>query len=579
MAALALRGGDPNAGGAAGVLLGAVLGVILWVVTGALGALPGAWASAALTLFYRDVTGGPGGPGQALYAGPGYGPPNPYGQPPPGYGQPNPYGQPPAPGYGAPNPYGQPPSPGQYGAPGQYPGAYPPPGGYTAPGQYPGGPGSYQPPPSYPGAPETPPGDQPAGPPLAHGRACACAPGARPTLAPWPDRRGARRAARDWSAGKPSRRWRRSPPPPASGCPIPTRAPAPRASCSMRRCALRQGVDLYGPITPNHFISGPYPPVYYWLAGRVMPPTPGFFDGRSLSMWAALIVAGLAVIVIMIEASRDGRRRPAAAGAGVVGGLLAVGLWLAAPPVQIWATRFRADMLMMAFMAGGLACVAAGAPPGRVGAAGAGRRAALLGLAAVLFVLALYTKQTAIAGPLAAVGYLAIRNRRLALWWALGLGALGALVFLALDLETGHGFYLKMVVYHSLPWSGATFTRLLGAWQEDHLPLIGVALAYGAWLLATRRNSLIGWYLLATLVTLPTAGVVGADHNHLLPVDLALALAGGAALAAAGARLPASGWRALDMAPGRRAPVAALGRARRGLRRLLCHGRRARRLV
>jgi hypothetical protein len=163
MAALALRGGDPNAGGAAGVLLGAVLGVLLWLVTGALGALPGAWASAALTLFYRDVTGGPGGPGQALYAGPGYAPPNPYGPPAPGYGPPNAYGAPQGPGYGAPNPYGQaPPSP--YGAPGAYPGAYPPPGGYTAPGQYPGGPENVPPPAPYPGAPENAPGDQPPGP-------------------------------------------------------------------------------------------------------------------------------------------------------------------------------------------------------------------------------------------------------------------------------------------------------------------------------------------------------------------------------------------------------------------------------
>jgi hypothetical protein len=323
--------------------------------------------------------------------------------------------------------------------------------------------------------------------------------------------------------------------------------------------AMRQGVDLYGPITPDHFISGPYPPVYYWLAGRVMPAAPGFFDGRSLSMWAALAVAALTVVLILAEAWRPSEGRRAGGVGGLLGGLLAVGLWLAAPPVQIWATRFRADMLMMAFMAGGLACVAAGAPPGPMSAVGPVRRAALLGLGAALFVLALFTKQTAIAGPLAAAAYLAVRDRRLALWWTLGAGALGALVFVALDVATGHGFYLKMVVYHSLPWSGATFTRLLGAWQEDHLALILLALAYGAWLLATRRNSLIGWYLLATLLTLPTAGVVGADHNHLLPVDLALALAGGGALATAGARLLAGGPGASDPAPGRRAPGAALG--------------------
>jgi hypothetical protein len=117
----------------------------------------------------------------------------------------------------------------------------------------------------------------------------------------------------------------------------------------------------------------------------------------------------------------------------------------------------------------------------------------------------------------------------------------GGIPFLALDLASGHWFYLKMVVYHNLPWSRSTFTRLIDAWQQDHLLLILAALAYGVWTLWRRRNDLIAWYLLATLALLPTAGVVGADHNHLLAVDLALALAGGAGLAAAGTRLVA-GW-------------------------------------
>ena len=352
---------------------------------------------------------------------------------------------------------------------------------------------------------------------------------------------------------------------------------------------LRAGGDLYGPITPERFISGPYPPVYYWLAGRIMPATPGFFDGRSLSLWAALAVA--AFIIIIVAADRRGARAaptptPSPEGGGEIpsrspspfrrggwgvrsvavplaAGVAAAGLWLACPPVLIWSTRFRADMLMMACQAAGLACLVLGAPastptphpsptkggeldvlspsPFRKGGRGvrAGNpqsairnpQSALVWLAIPCFVLALYTKQTALAGPLGGALWLLARDWRQGLRWIGALGALGGGLFLALDLATGHGFYGKMVVYHSLPWSTPTFTRLLTAWAEGHWPLIAVALGYLAWAAWTRRNSPIVWYIAAAFATLPTAGVVGADHNHLLAVDLALVLATGSVLA------------------------------------------------
>ncbi|MGI8586692.1 MAG: hypothetical protein ACR2M0_03265 [Chloroflexia bacterium] len=302
---------------------------------------------------------------------------------------------------------------------------------------------------------------------------------------------------------------------------------------------MRGGADLYGPITQSSFISGPYPPVYLWLAGRVMPAVPGFFDGRSISMWAALAVAALAAGSVTVSAcansERDTRPTGRLLALGGLAGLIAAGLWLACPPVQIWATRFRADMLMMAFMAAGLFCVVLGSVSPR------SPSFVLTWLGIPFFVLALYTKQTAIAGPMAAAAYLLVRDWKRGLAWVAGLGIVGGLPFLALNLSSDGWFYLKMVSYHSLPWSWPTLSRLLVAWQEDHLLLILAALGYAAWTIRSRRNDPLTWYLLATLLTLPTAGVVGADHNHLLPVDLALVLALGAALAASVSRQPPEG--------------------------------------
>src|SRR5689334_12783837 len=82
---------------------------------------------------------------------------------------------------------------------------------------------------------------------------------------------------------------------------------------------MRQGGDLYGPITSDRFISGPYPPVYYWLAGQIMPATPGFFDGRSLSMWAAVAAAVAAIAIVGVSAFHTRPVRPPA-WAGIVAG-------------------------------------------------------------------------------------------------------------------------------------------------------------------------------------------------------------------------------------------------------------------
>src|SRR5215218_4954325 len=36
---------------------------------------------------------------------------------------------------------------------------------------------------------------------------------------------------------------------------------------------VKRGGDIYAPITPERFISGPYPPVYYLLAAWALPGT------------------------------------------------------------------------------------------------------------------------------------------------------------------------------------------------------------------------------------------------------------------------------------------------------------------
>jgi hypothetical protein len=312
---------------------------------------------------------------------------------------------------------------------------------------------------------------------------------------------------------------------------------------------FKHGGDIYAPITTERFISGPYPPIYYWLAASLLPDTlPDFstpstvtsiFEpGRIVSLVSTLLAALLLPVLIIFNGgyARQTRRTILAA---LLAGLLSAFLFLSLPQVMVWATRFRGDMLMIALTAAGLTCVAIGSSRATF------HRVSWLWLlaAALLFSLAFFTKQTALAGPMAAALYLLLRNWRTGLRWCVAMGLLVLVPFAVLDFATNHWFYLKMVTYHSLPLRGLTLTRLLQfAFWEDQWPLILLALTQAALVLVPPLRSLrqhpidtrpflIPIFTLSAAATLPTGAVVGADHNHLLMSGLAIAAATGALLA------------------------------------------------
>ncbi|HEX8599928.1 MAG TPA: hypothetical protein VF952_15620 [Chloroflexia bacterium] len=315
---------------------------------------------------------------------------------------------------------------------------------------------------------------------------------------------------------------------------------------------VKHGGDIYSPITPEQFISGPYPPVYYWLAAEVLPeqlpdfsgpgaPTSIFRGGRIISLLAALLAAALIPLIIIFAGyhNRSRQRLLLAAATGLTGSLV----FLSLPQTTVWASRFRGDMLMIAFTAAGLLCIALGSKRKTENTPSRFTFHVSLLLGAVFFSLAFYTKQTALAGPVAAAIYLLLRDWRLGLRWCFVMGGAVLLPFMALDLATGHWFFLKMVSYHSLRLSEVTLTRLLQfAFWEDQWPLILLALGYvGIRLFTLVRGyrkpeakhtpSLVALFGASSFLFLPTGAVIGADHNHLLMSGLAISLAVGAAIA------------------------------------------------
>jgi hypothetical protein len=320
---------------------------------------------------------------------------------------------------------------------------------------------------------------------------------------------------------------------------------------------LRGGAPLYGSLERHAFVSAPYPPLHPLLLALFdLHPGPHvFWSGRVISLLALATTTSLGALLI--------RRCSGSWAAALIG----AGLFVSAPPVLLWSTRVKPDLMALAFTTAGL-LLTARALGGGPRARGGGGPTALLG--AICFACAFFTKQTDVAGPLAAALALAAGDLRdwraarlqrsakpvgsatfvrgLPLRWrtltfvlvylSLALGG-----WLLLDRFTDGGYTLHVW------WN---FRR--GSWYS--LGLLGkiVGLLWFWWpmmllsgacaLLAIRRRELMvpASYALIAPLTLLYAGETGANHNHLLETHLALALAGGCTLGCA-ARALARGAR------------------------------------
>lgn len=301
---------------------------------------------------------------------------------------------------------------------------------------------------------------------------------------------------------------------------------------------VRAGGSLYVPLRPDLFISGPYPPLYYYLLAWLWPAgqeaASGFFTGRLISLVAAFSVAIFIVALALLESQKfsgDRKIKIWQKWPGLLAGLIAGSVFLSMPAVAVWAVRVRADMLMVAFQMVALALLA-WKPRGWPAFA------AILPLA-----LAFYTKHTGLAAPAAAFVFVLIQQgrdwRRSLAWVGTLAGAIG-LPFILLNLLTANEFFLRLFPYHDLGRDDRNFARYLELfWQENAalvimgLGLVLVALFWPVKQTLTERLAnvpLSGWFLLFSLPLLWGMGVVGTDHNHFLPTEAAGCAAAGVLL-------------------------------------------------
>jgi hypothetical protein len=297
---------------------------------------------------------------------------------------------------------------------------------------------------------------------------------------------------------------------------------------------LKQGLPLYTPFDQAPYTVVNYPPLYMLaiIALQTIAPLETVAMGRLLSclctLLTALVIGRIILRLLGTQTSRDLR-----VFASVSGGLV----FLSVYPVWEWAPLMRVDILAVLFTSLGLLTFLKATDNNR-----------WIYLSVAMFVLAGFTKQTAIAAPLACLLATLPTRRRLAAHLAVGIAGTAALVFLFLNVATDGNFYRHVIWANSMH----EFTIERAAlWTRELLatyPLFLVVSVVGASAVllglgsgeqeqeantqpALLSNSLVGWFFSLALVASFTVGKSGSSINYFIELMMASSILLGALIA------------------------------------------------
>lgn len=193
---------------------------------------------------------------------------------------------------------------------------------------------------------------------------------------------------------------------------------------------LAAGRSIYRSLEDPPWVAGTYTPVFMWLAGMFdSGGMAGFATGRTI-VYASVFLLCVLMVVMVTSATRN-----------VVAGMLPALLLLATMEAYNWIGYFRVDFPALAFSVLGLSIVVLG-------------RGNRVGLAAAAFFMAvaIFTKQTMVAAPVACVLALLWQDWRRGLTlmgWLLAWGGVGAL---GLGIATGGQFFVHTILYNANTW-------------------------------------------------------------------------------------------------------------------------------
>ncbi len=188
---------------------------------------------------------------------------------------------------------------------------------------------------------------------------------------------------------------------------------------------LRDGKSIYHHLDHEPFLVGNYPPLFPWILSRMLTSRRfGLPLGRLVVAFSSFLIAWLLAYIV------HGRTRR------ILPTLLAPLLFLITYEFHNWSAFCRVDLPALAFTLAGL------------GVFLNAQSHATTACSALLFVLAGYTRQTAILAPLACMGAMVLHDRRRMVWFLVPYLVAGLGTFLILNHRTGGEFYRHTVQYN-----------------------------------------------------------------------------------------------------------------------------------
>ena len=190
----------------------------------------------------------------------------------------------------------------------------------------------------------------------------------------------------------------------------------------------------YGAIDGLPAIVFHYPPVFHLFTAALASASKldQLAAGRSLSICSTILIAVFAGLIAAQVVRAEVSTR-AAVVCGLVAGLTIFCFW----PITYWAPLMRVDMLATALSFAGLlvAMMAFSRPP-------------LIAVSAILFVTAVYTKQTSIVAPASVFVTFLVLRPKLAWLLAASCIAIGLVILGALMIATEGGFVRHIFLYN-----------------------------------------------------------------------------------------------------------------------------------
>lgn len=226
---------------------------------------------------------------------------------------------------------------------------------------------------------------------------------------------------------------------------------------------LHEGRSIYAPITAEPYLVGNYPPLYPWVIslgiGRLGPAWDGLPLGRLVIAFFCILLTQSLILTAYWRARR------------LLPTILAPLLFLISFEFHQWSAFCRVDLPALALTITGL-CVYL-----------MSRKGWGIACAALIFVLAAYTRQTSIFAPAACCLSMLLFDRRRLAWFLvpyLGVGLGGFLIF---NLATDGEFYKHLVLYNRnvMDWDALRRIMENEIWffYRWWIGAIGVAIIFG----------------------------------------------------------------------------------------------------